>query len=261
MISPNILRVQGLQKTYGELSVLKGIDLSVQAGEVVAVIGPSGSGKSTLIRCINRLEEPSAGSVHFQDREVIAGFRSKHPGQIGTRELRRHVGMVFQQFNLYPHKTVLQNITMGPCLVLKEPAGAAQERALALLAAVGLSDKRDVYPNHLSGGQKQRVGIARALAMQPQVLLLDEVTSALDPELVGEVLQVIRNLAQQGMTMILVTHEMAFAADVANRIVFMENGKIVETGVPDKVLKNPQTDRLRAFLGRHLYQNSGGDVP
>lgn len=256
MSASPILRVQGLQKSYGDLPVLKGIDLSVQTGEVVAVIGPSGSGKSTLIRCMNRLEEPTGGTVHFQEREVIPGFRSTHPGQIGTGELRRQVGMVFQQFNLYPHRTVLQNITMGPCLVLKQSEATVRERALGLLAAVGLSDKRDVYPNHLSGGQKQRVGIARALAMQPQMLLLDEVTSALDPELVGEVLQVIRNLAQQGMTMILVTHEMAFAADVANRIVFMEQGQIVESGPPDTVLKNPQTDRLRAFLGRHLRQQS-----
>ncbi len=247
-----ILEVQGLHKSYGPLPVLKGIDLSVAAGEVVAIIGPSGSGKSTLIRCINRLEEPSGGTIRFEGREALSAFRATKPHQIGTGELRRHVGMVFQHFNLYPHRSVLDNVTMGPVLVQQVAKREAEERARQILASVGLLDKCSEFPNHLSGGQKQRVAIARALAMQPRVLLLDEVTSALDPELVGEVLHVIRELAEQGMTMLLVTHEMGFAADVANRIVFMENGAVVESGPPAELLNNPQSERLRAFLGRHL---------
>lgn len=246
-----ILSAQQLRKSFGPLDVLKGIDLELLPGEVLAIIGPSGSGKSTLIRCLNRLEEPTAGSVRFRDREVSSAFKAS--GQrVGTGELRRHVGMVFQHFHLYPHRTVIQNITEGPRVVLKEDAQQADQHAEELLRKVGLLDKRDVYPNHLSGGQKQRVAIARALAMRPDVLLLDEVTSALDPELVGEVLAVIRELAQQGMTMILVTHEMAFAADVASRVIFMEDGAVVESGPPQTVLREPSTDRLKAFLARHL---------
>jgi len=220
-------------------------------GDIVGVIGPSGSGKSTLIRCLNMLELPSAGSLWFKGRQVVARFKAGG-AQIGTGELRTHVGMVFQHFNLYPHKTVLQNVTQGPILVLKESPKAAEQRAISLLDKVGLRDKMSVYPAHLSGGQKQRVAIARALAMRPDVLLLDEVTSALDPELVGEVLAVIRDLADQGMTMILVTHEMGFAADVANRIIFMEHGAVVETGRPQELLRAPATERLKSFLARHL---------
>jgi ABC-type polar amino acid transport system ATPase subunit len=246
-----ILSARGLKKSFDKLEVLKGIDLDLMPGDVVGVIGPSGSGKSTLIRCLNMLEIPSAGEVRFRNRQVTNKFKMSGDG-IGTGELRKKVGMVFQHFNLYPHKTVLQNITQGPIVVLKETRELAERHAMELLEKVGLLDKRDVYPSHLSGGQKQRVAIARALAMRPDALLLDEVTSALDPELVGEVLQVIKDLAEQGMTMIIVTHEMGFAADVANRIIFMENGVIVESGLPSDLLESPQTERLRSFLARHL---------
>lgn len=247
----SILSARGLKKSFGKLEVLKGIDLDLMPGDVVGIIGPSGSGKSTLIRCLNMLDVPSAGEVRFGRRQVSSKF--KVAGDlVGTGELRKKVGMVFQHFNLFPHRTVLQNITQGPMVVLKENQPDAERHAMDLLEKVGLLDKRDVYPNHLSGGQKQRVAIARALAMRPDVLLLDEVTSALDPELVGEVLQVIKDLADQGMTMILVTHEMGFAADVANRIIFMEHGVVVESGLPGDVLRFPKTDRLKAFLARHL---------
>jgi ABC-type polar amino acid transport system ATPase subunit len=239
-----ILSARGLKKSFDKLEVLKGIDLDLMPGDVVGVIGPSGSGKSTLIRCLNMLEIPSAGEVRFRNRQVTNKFKMSGNG-IGTGELRKKVGMVFQHFNLYPHKTVLQNITQGPIVVLKETRELAERHAMELLEKVGLLDKRDVYPSHLSGGQKQRVAIARALAMRPDALLLDEVTSALDPELVGEVLQVIKDLAEQGMTMIIVTHEMGFAADVANRIIFMENGVIVESGLPSDLLESPQTERLK----------------
>lgn len=246
-----VLRVSNLRKSFGPLQVLQGIDLELMPGEVLALIGPSGSGKSTLIRCMNMLEIPSAGEILFQGRAVSQSFKGR--GQmIGTGELRRRVGMVFQHFHLFPHRTVLQNVTQGPIVVLGENPSEAESRARALLGRVGLLDKCDAYPNHLSGGQKQRVAIARALAMNPQVLLLDEITSALDPELVGEVLAVIRDLASQGMTMILVTHEMGFAADVASRVVFMEAGRVVETGPPEEVLTRPRTERLQAFLARHL---------
>ena len=246
-----ILSARGLKKSFDKLEVLRGIDLDLMPGDVVGVIGPSGSGKSTLIRCLNMLEIPSAGEVRFRNRQATNKFKMSGNG-IGTGELRKKVGMVFQHFNLYPHKTVLQNITQGPIVVLKETRELAERHAMELLEKVGLLDKRDVYPSHLSGGQKQRVAIARALAMRPDALLLDEVTSALDPELVGEVLQVIKDLAEQGMTMILVTHEMGFAADVANRIIFMENGVIVESGLPSDLLEYPQTERLKSFLARHL---------
>ncbi len=246
-----ILCTRNLRKSFGALEVLKGIDLDLMPGDVVGIIGPSGSGKSTLIRCLNMLETPTTGEVTFRGRKVVGKFKASGDC-VGTGELRTHVGMVFQHFNLYPHKTVLQNITQGPILVLRQSRIEAEQYATALLDKVGLLDKKDVYPNHLSGGQKQRVAIARALAMRPDVLLLDEVTSALDPELVGEVLEVIRALAKQGMTMILVTHEMGFAADVANRIIFMEHGAVVESGLPQDVLRAPTTDRLKSFLARHL---------
>jgi polar amino acid transport system ATP-binding protein len=246
-----VLRVRDLRKSFGALEVLQGIDLELRPGDVLALIGPSGSGKSTLIRCMNMLEAPSSGEVLFQGRQVCQSFKGR--GQrVGTGELRRRVGMVFQHFHLFPHRTVLENVTQGPIVVLGEAPAQAQARARALLDRVGLLGKCDAYPNHLSGGQKQRVAIARALAMNPEVLLLDEITSALDPELVGEVLAVIRHLASQGMTMILVTHEMGFAADVASRVVFMEAGRIVESGPPEEVLARPRTERLQAFLARHL---------
>ena len=246
-----VLRVRDLRKSFGALEVLQGIDLELRPGDVLALIGPSGSGKSTLIRCMNMLEAPSSGEVLFQGRQVCQSFKGR--GQrVGTGELRRRVGMVFQHFHLFPHRTVLENVTQGPIVVLGEAPSQAQARARALLDRVCWLDKCDAYPNHLSGGQKQRVAIARALAMNPEVLLLDEITSALDPELVGEVLAVIRDLASQGMTMILVTHEMGFAADVASRVVFMEAGRIVESGPPEEVLARPRTERLQAFLARHL---------
>ncbi|MFZ2101787.1 MAG: amino acid ABC transporter ATP-binding protein [Oricola sp.] len=244
-----IISVRGLTKSFGKLQVLHGIDLDIMPGEVVSVIGPSGSGKSTLIRCLNMLEMPTSGDIRFGGQEVRKKFKSGE-NRIGMGDLRRRVGMVFQHFNLFPHLTVLQNVTKGPLVVLKQSASEAEATAMALLAEVGLEEKRDVYPAHLSGGQKQRVAIARALAMKPDVLLLDEVTSALDPELVGEVLQVVRRLAETGMTMVLVTHEMSFAADTASRIVFMEQGHVAETGSPDEVLHNPKSERLRSFLAR-----------
>jgi polar amino acid transport system ATP-binding protein len=247
----SLLRVENLKKSFGPLEVLKNINLEVFDRDILGVIGPSGSGKSTLIRCMNMLELPTSGTIVFDGLPVVNTFKSR-AGAMGTGDLRRRVGMVFQHFNLYPHRTVIENITQAPVLVNKESLPDAKKHAMELLEKVGLVDKCNVYPNHLSGGQKQRVAIARALAMRPDLLLLDEVTSALDPELVGEVLQVIKDLAQQGMTMVIVTHEMGFAADVANKIIFMESGQIMASGEPSELLKNPESDRLKAFLSRHL---------
>ena len=244
-----IIEAVGLRKSYGALEVLKGLDLSLSRGEVVALIGPSGSGKSTFIRCLNHMEVPTGGTIRFTGRTVGGTFRDKGE-EIGFGTLRRHVGMVFQHFNLFPHKTVLQNVIEGPVTVLKRPKKEAEELAMDLLGQVGLAMKRDAYPNHLSGGQKQRVAIARALAMQPDVLLLDEVTSALDPELVGEVLAVIRGLAEKGMTMAIVTHEMAFAADVSSRVLFLDQGVIAASGSPEEIIKNPGNERLKGFVSR-----------
>ncbi|GGE21836.1 amino acid ABC transporter ATP-binding protein, PAAT family [Gemmobacter megaterium] len=244
-----VIAVRGLTKSFGSLDVLKGIDLDLMPGEVLGLIGPSGSGKSTLIRCLNMMETPSGGRFTFKGQEVTTRFRGKG-ARIGTGELRRDVGMVFQHFNLFPHLTVIDNITKGPRIVRGQSRAEAEALAMDLLAQVGLADKANAYPSHLSGGQKQRVAIARALAMKPDVLLLDEVTSALDPELVGEVLAVIRRLAEGGMTMVLVTHEMGFAADIASRVIFMEQGRIAEEGSPDEILRNPRSERLRSFLSR-----------
>ncbi len=246
-----ILRVENLTKYFDSHLVLDGINLEINNQDILAVIGPSGSGKSTLIRCMNMLELPSSGSIIFDGKQVLNSFKSSE-NKIGTGELRRRVGMVFQHFNLYPHRTVLENVTQAPILVNKESIQDATAYAKELLESVGLIEKIHEFPNHLSGGQKQRVAIARALAMRPNLLLLDEVTSALDPELVEEVLQVIKRLANQGMTMVIVTHEMAFAGDVANRVIFMEDGQIKESGSPAEILVSPSSERLKLFLSRHL---------
>ncbi|MFC9238902.1 amino acid ABC transporter ATP-binding protein [Streptomyces decoyicus] len=237
--------VQGLRKAFGELEVLRGIDFSVARGEVVCVIGPSGSGKSTLLRCVNLLEEPSAGRV------VVAGTEVTDP-DVDIDRVRRRIGMVFQAFNLFPHLTALENLTIAQRRVLGRDRGEAERIARANLERVGLSDKAGAYPAQLSGGQQQRVAIARALSMEPELMLFDEPTSALDPELVGDVLAVMRALAQEGMTMLVVTHEMSFAREVADRVVFMDGGVIVEEGTPEQVVGAPQHERTRTFLARVL---------
>ena len=240
-----LVDIRGLHKSFGDLEVLKGIDLQVHPGEVVCVIGPSGSGKSTLLRCINLLEQPTAGTVRIGTLEVT-------DPDVDIDRVRRHVGMVFQQFNLFPHLSVLRNCTIAQDKVLGRKGAEAQDVARAMLARVNLDDKLDAFPAQLSGGQQQRVAIARALSMDPDLMLFDEPTSALDPELVGDVLTVMRRLADEGMTMIVVTHEMAFAREVAHRVVFMDDGCIVEQGTPDEVIGNPQEERTREFLRRVL---------
>jgi polar amino acid transport system ATP-binding protein len=247
-----ILQITGLTKRFGDHTVLNDIDLSVQRGETVCILGPSGSGKSTLLRCINFLERPDRGSVHLAGERV--GFRPGGNAAMSDGELaklRTRIGMVFQHFALWPHMTVLRNITEAPMHVQRRRPDEVHAEAFALLAKVGLQDKHDAYPARLSGGQKQRVGIARALMMQPDLLLFDEPTSALDPELVGEVLGVMRTLARDGTTMVVVTHEMAFARDVATRVAFMDQGRIVEAGPPETFFTAPATDRARQFLARY----------
>jgi len=246
-----IVRIQNLHKRFGPLEVLKGIDLEVAPREVVCLIGRSGSGKSTLLRCINFLEEPTEGLIGVAGITVPAGERTReHRKHI--IELREQTGMVFQSFNLFPHKTVLENLIEAPIIVKGMQREAVIPIAEELLVKVGLSEKRDVYPSRLSGGQQQRVAIARALTMQPQVMLFDEPTSALDPELIGEVLEVMRDLAKDGMTMIVVTHEMGFAREVADRVIFMDGGVFVEEGPPSQCLVNPKDERTRRFLERFL---------
>jgi ABC-type polar amino acid transport system ATPase subunit len=246
-----IVKVENLHKRFGSLEVLKGVNLTVGAREVVCLIGRSGSGKSTLLRCINFLEEPDEGSVSVAGITIPAGERTPEHRQ-HIIDLRKRAGMVFQSFNLFPHKTVLENLIEAPMIVKKMQPKEIIPLAEQLLDKVGLAEKRDVYPSRLSGGQQQRVAIARALTMQPQVMLFDEPTSALDPELIGEVLEVMRNLARDGMTMIVVTHEMAFARDVADRVIFMDGGVFVEEGPPAQCLSNPQDERTRRFLERIL---------
>ena len=245
----------GVHKRFGALEVLRGVDLTVQRGEVVAVLGPSGSGKSTLLRCLNHLETVDRGTIQIAGDTLVqddgqGGVR--YPPDVEVRRVCRHTGMVFQHFNLFPHLTVLQNLIEAPVTVKKMPRGEAVALAERLLAKVGLADKRDAYPNRLSGGQKQRVAIARAMAMQPDVLLFDEPTSALDPELTGEVLRTMRELAQERMTMLVVTHEMAFAREVAHRVVFMDGGQIVEDRPAQEFFADPRHERVRAFLDHML---------
>ncbi|GAA0036316.1 MULTISPECIES: amino acid ABC transporter ATP-binding protein [Brevibacterium] len=238
--------ISGLHKSYGDVEVLKGIDLDVEPGQVVCLIGPSGSGKSTLLRCVNLLEQPNAGTI------TVAGFDATDP-DVELNSLRRHVGMVFQAFNLFPHLTVLENCTISQRRVLHRGKAEAETIAVDRLTKVGLADLADRYPDQLSGGQQQRVAIARALAMDPNLMLFDEPTSALDPETVGDVLQVMRRLAEAGMTMVVVTHEMEFARQVADRVVFMDGGVVVEEGPAKDVIGNPQHERTKHFLSRVLH--------
>lgn len=240
-----MLRIENISKSFGENEVLKNVSLDVKKGEVVCIIGPSGSGKSTFLRCINLLEEPSGGSITFGDMDVTASTKN-------LNLYRQNVGMVFQKFNLFPIKTVLKNITMAPISLKKMEKKEAEELAVNLLKKVGLEEKKDVFPSLLSGGQQQRVAIARALAMNPEILLFDEPTSALDPELVGDVLEVMKELAKEGMTMVVVTHEMGFAKEVSDRVVFMEGGYIVEQGPPEEIFTSPRHERTREFLSRVL---------
>ena len=237
------LHIEGLHKSFGDLEVLKGIDLDVAEHEVVCLIGASGSGKSTLLRCINLIEPIDEGRVVVNGEEITAQG-------VDVDRIRRHIGIVFQAFNLFPHMTVLDNVTLAPRRVLRLDRRVAEERATELLERFGLADKRLDYPDRLSGGQQQRVAIVRALAMDPRLLLLDEVTSALDPELIAEVLSVIRELAADGMTMIIATHEMGFARDIANRVVFLDDGQILEEGPPDRIFREPREARTREFLQR-----------
>jgi len=246
-----VLDVVGVSKSFGDLEVLRDISFQVQKGETVCVLGPSGSGKSTLLRCINWLERPDAGQIYLNGKEIGVSGGGVVMGDRELSQIRTHIGMVFQHFALWPHLTVLQNLMEAPIQVQKRPKGEVREEALALLAKVGLSDKRDIFPSKLSGGQKQRVGIARALAMKPDLLLFDEPTSALDPELVGEVLVVMRELAREGMTMVIVTHEMGFAREAATRVLFLDRGRVVETGAPEQFFSNPETDRARQFIQRY----------
>lgn len=245
-MSEPIICVRHLSKSFGNLPVLRDVSLKVETGEKVALLGPSGSGKTTLLRCLNRLERPDAGEI-VVDGILLDDSESK------VNRVRADVGMVFQRFHLFPHKTALENVALAPELVRKLSRDEAKRRAEALLEKVGLADKRDAYPFELSGGQQQRVAIARALAMTPKVLLCDEVTSALDPELVAEVLDVLRQLAHEGMTMLLVTHEVRFAEEIADRVLFMDNGQILEEGPPTAVIRNPSHPRTREFLERVLW--------
>ena len=236
-----LIKTENLKKSFGKLDVLTGIDMEIKKGEVVVVIGPSGSGKSTFLRCLNRLEEPTGGKIYFENEDITAP-------KCNINLHRQKMGMVFQQFNLFPHMTVLRNLTIAPTKLLGMSKEDADKTGMELLERVGLADKATAYPNQLSGGQKQRVAIVRALAMNPDVMLFDEPTSALDPEMVGEVLEVMKGLAKDGMTMVVVTHEMGFAREVADRVVFMADGVIAEQGTPEELFSNPQNPRTKQFL-------------
>lgn len=240
-----IISVKNLQKSFGQLHVLSGIDIDINRGDVVVVIGPSGSGKSTFLRCLNRLEESTGGNIYFEGEDITAK-------NVNINKHRQKMGMVFQQFNLFPHLTIMRNLTIGPMKLLKKTQEEAEKQAQELLDRVGLGDRAQSYPNQLSGGQKQRVAIVRALCMEPSVMLFDEPTSALDPEMVGEVLEVMKELALGGMTMVVVTHEMGFAREVANRVIFIDEGKIVEEGPPDVIFTAPKHPRLQDFLSKVL---------
>lgn len=240
-----MIKTENLTKSFGDKEVLKGITEEIQAGEVVVIIGPSGSGKSTFLRCLNLLEEPTSGEVIFEEQVI-----NKKGTNIDA--IRTKMGMVFQSFNLFPHLTVLENITIGPTQIKKVPKEQAEAIAMKLLTRMGMTEKANVYPKSLSGGQQQRIAIARALAMEPKMMLFDEPTSALDPEMVGEVLQVMKDLALEGMTMVVVTHEMGFAKEVGDRILFMDGGYIVEQGTPEQVFGNPQNERTKDFLSKVL---------
>ena len=241
-----MIKVENLHKSFGDLEVLKGVSEHIKKGEVVSVIGASGSGKSTFLRCLNMLEEPQAGSIIFEGVDITQE-------KVNIDKHRQKMGMIFQHFNVFPHMTVIENITMAPMLIKKKSKEEAEEQAMKLLEMVGLADKRDEYPRRLSGGQKQRLAIVRALAMEPDVMLFDEPTSALDPEMVGEVLQVIKNLVKDGMTAVIVTHEMGFAKEVSDRVLFMDGGVIAESGTPDQIFGNPQNPRTKEFLSKVLY--------
>src|ERR671910_3392552 len=243
-MADGVIQLQGVEKRFGNLEVLRGVDLDIAKGQVVCVLGPSGSGKSTLLRCINLLEPPDGGRIMLEGKEITG-----EAGKEGLDFVRRRVGMVFQQFNLFPHKTALENVTLAPRTGLGRSDLECREKAVPLLERVGLGDKLDEFPDRLSGGQQQRVAIARALAMDPHVMLFAEVTSALDPELIKEVLDVMRELASEGMTMIVVTHEMGFAREVGDRVAFIDDGVIVEQGRPSEILDSPRNERTKRFLG------------
>lgn len=240
-----MINVRNLYKSFGKNEVLKDINETIKKGEVVVIIGPSGSGKSTFLRCLNLLEEPTSGVINFEGEDIT----NKN---VDINKIREKMGMVFQQFNLFPHKTVMENLTIGPTKIKNISNGEAIKKGSELLEKVGLLDKKNVYPNSLSGGQKQRIAIARALAMEPDVMLFDEPTSALDPEMVGEVLGVMKSLAKDGMTMVVVTHEMGFAKEVGDRILFMDDGRIIEEGTPEEIFQNPKNSRTKDFLSKVL---------
>ena len=240
-----VISVSGLKKSFDSVEVLKGIDIDIKKGDVLCVIGASGSGKSTFLRCLNRLEDPTGGSIIFNGEDLVGK-------KVDLNLHRQKMGMVFQQFNLFPHLTILRNLTIGPTMLKSVPEAEANEKAMALLERVGLGDRANDYPDMLSGGQKQRVAIVRALCMEPEVMLFDEPTSALDPEMVGEVLDVMKELASEGMTMVVVTHEMGFAREVANRVIFLDEGIIAEDASPEELFGNPKSERLKSFLSKVL---------